>query len=229
MSKTGPRFVLAPRRLSNPERHAVYSGAEFRNQIILLEPRDDRANHLTSPDLLAAAKRYAAGTSLAGSARTADRRDSYERISARERKLVLDTLKQNGLVFIRVEKWDESAEKSVFEIEPLGQASTREEVINQIRTQVYPQTFFAEHIRERLPNFIGQSVAQVDRVYRTTLGFPVPLKEDMVAGAIRCLVEDPDARPLGLRGPRGRDFCGRFVDLSPLRIRGGDSKPPLVC
>jgi hypothetical protein len=218
MSKSSPRFVLAPRRLSNPERHAVYNGAEFRNQIILLEPRDDQANHVINPDLRSAAKRYAAAKSLAGSARMADRRDRYEKISIRERKLVLDTLKQSGLVFIRVEKWDETADKSVFEIEPLGQAASREEVINQIRTQIYPQTYFAEHLRDRLTNFISQSVLQVDRIYRTTLGFPVPLKEDMVAGAIRSLVEDPDARPLGLRGPRGRDFCGQLVNLSPSEL-----------
>ena len=40
----------------------------------------------------------------------------------------------------------------------------------------------------------------------------------MVAGAIRSLIEDPDARSLGLRGPRGRDFCGRFVDFSPSEL-----------
>jgi hypothetical protein len=214
MSKRGPRFVLAPRRLSNPERHALYTGAEYRNQIIFLEPRDEQANHMTNPDLLSAAKRYTAAKSLAESGRTAERRDRYEKISARERKLVLDTLRQTGLVYVRVEQWDEMAERSVFEIEPLGQASTREDVVNQIRTQIYPQTFFAEHLRDRLSTFIGQSVEQVDRVYRTTLGFPVPLKEDMVAGAIRMLVEDPDNRPLGLYGPRGRSFCGELVDLS---------------
>jgi len=218
MSKSGPRFVLAPRRLSNPERHAVYSGAEFRNQIILLEPRDDQANHMTNPDLRSAAKRYVAAKNLAGGARTAERRDRYEKISIRERKLVLDALKQSGLVFMRVEKWDEAADKSVFEIEPLGQAASREEVVNQIRTQIYPQTYFAEHLRDRLTSLMSQSVAQVDRIYRTTLGFPVPLKEDMVAGAIRLLVEDPDTRPLGLRGPRGRDFCGQLVNLSPSEL-----------
>ena len=111
------------------------------------------------------------------------------------------------MVYVRVEQWDETPDRSVFEIEPLGQASTREDVVNQIRTQIYPQTFFAEHLRDRLLTFIGQSVEQVDRVYRTTLGFPVPLKEDMVAGAIRLLVEDPDGRPLGLHGPRGRVFA----------------------
>jgi hypothetical protein len=226
MSKTGPRFVLAPRRLSNPERHAVYNGAEFRNQIILLEPRDDQANHITNPDLLSAAKRYAAAKSLAGNARTADRRDRYEKISIRERKLVLDTLKQTGLVFIRVEKWDETADKSVFEIEPLGQAAIRQEVVDQIRTQIYPQTYFAEHLRDRLANFIGQSVAQVDRIYRTTLGFPVPLIEDMIARAIRPLVEERDTPALGLRGPRGRDFCGQLVELSPSELEEAILSPP---
>jgi hypothetical protein len=218
MSKRGPRFVLASRRLSNPERHALYNGAEYRNQIILLEPRDEQANHMTNPDLLSAAKRYSAAKDLAGNARTADRRDRYEKISVRERKLILDTLKQNGLVYIRVEQWDETADKSVFEIEPLAQASTREDVVNQIRTNIYTQTFFAEHLRDRLSTFIGQSVEQVDRVYRTTLGFPMPLKEDMIAGAIRMLVEDRDGRPLGLYGPRGRSFCGEFVDLTPAEL-----------
>jgi hypothetical protein len=226
MSKTGPRFVLVPRRLSNPERHALYKGAEYRNQIILLEPREDQANHVTNPDLLSAAKRYTAAKSLAGSARTADRRDRYEKIFARESKLLLSTLRQCGMVYIRVEQWDEAADASTFEIEPLGQAATREETVNQIRTQIYPQTYFAEHLRDRLATFIGQTAAQVDRIYRTTLGFPVPLKEDMVAGAIRLLVEDRDSRPLGLRGPRGRDFCGQFVDLSPSELEEAMLSPP---
>jgi hypothetical protein len=226
MSKTGPRFVLAPRRLSNPERHALYKGAEYRNQIILLEPREEQANHVTNPDLLSAAKRYTAAKSLAGNARTADRRDRYEKIFSRESKLLLSTLRQCGMVYIRVEQWDEAVDASTFEIEPLGQAATREETVNQIRTQIYPQTYFAEHLRDRLATFIGQTVAQVDRIYRTTLGFPVPLKEDMVAGAIRLLVEDRDSRPLGLRGPRGRDFCGQFVDLSPSELEEAMLSPP---
>jgi len=218
MSKKGPRFVLASRRLSNPERHALYKGAEYRNQIVLLEPREDQANYMANSDLLSAAKRYAAADNLAGTARTAERRDRYVKISVRERKLLLDTLRQGGLVYIRVERWDETVGGSTFEIEPLGQASTREDVVTLIRTQIYPQTYFAEHLRDRLTTFIGQSVEQVDRLYRTTLGFPVPLKEDMVAGAIRLLVEDGDARPLGLHGPRGRDFCGKFVDLTPSEL-----------
>lgn len=213
--KRAPRFVLAPRRLSNPERHNLYQGAEYRNQILLLEPREDQANHMTNSDLLSAARRYAAALGLAGTPRTtAERRDRYEKIAGRERKLVLDSLKQAGLVYIRVDRWDETVEGTAFEIEPLGQVSTREDVVTFLRKQVYPQTYFAEHLRERLSNFMGRSVEQVDRIYRTTLGFPVPLKEDMVSGAILCLVEDRDTRSLGLLGPRGRSFCGQSVDLT---------------
>src|SRR2546427_13125159 len=40
----------------------------------------------------------------------------------------------------------------------------------------------------------------------------------MVAGAVRSLVEDSDARILGLLGPRGRNFCGQLVDLSPSEL-----------
>jgi hypothetical protein len=226
MSKRGPRFVLVPRRLSGPERHSLYQGAEYRNQIVLLEPREDQANHMVNPDLLTAAKRYETAMGLARTARTAERRDRYEKIAARERKLVLDTLKQGGLVYIRIERWNETAEGTVFEIEPLAQASTREDVVTFLRTQVYPQTFFVEHLRDRLPGLMGQSVEQVDRLYRTTLGFPVPLKEDMVSGAIRLLVEDRETRPLGLLGPRGRSFCGEFVDLSHSELDEAVLSPP---
>jgi hypothetical protein len=140
--------------------------------------------------------------------------------------MLLGTLRQCGLVYIRVEQWDELVNASTFEIEPLGQAATREELVNQIRTQIYPPVLFAEHLRDRLATFLGQSVTQVDRIYRTTLGFPVPLKEDMVASAIRSLVEDPDTRSLGLRGPRGRDFCGQFVELSPSELDEAILSPP---
>jgi hypothetical protein len=89
MSRTSPRFILAPRRLSDQERHALYRGAEMRNQIILLEPKDDAVNHLTNPDLLAAAKRYAAAVELSPSAKNAERRERYDRIANRERNLEL--------------------------------------------------------------------------------------------------------------------------------------------
>lgn len=226
LSKQKHRFVLAPRRLSNPERHALYRGAEQRNQIILLEPRDDGANHMTNRDLLACANRYAAATALVSTAKSAERKDRYERIAKRERKAILDALKEAGLVYTRVDRWADTIEDSVFELEPLGPATNREEVVNFIRTQIFPQTYFMEHIRSQLPAVMGQRIEQVDRLYRTTLGYPVPLKEDMVLGAIRFLVEDSKNRPLGLQGPRGRSFCGQPVDLSAAELEGAILTPP---
>ncbi len=226
LQKRGPRFLLAPRRLSNLERHALYLGAEQRNQIILLEPREDRANHLTNADLLTFAKRYAAANALQPTGKTAERRDRYERIANQERKMIVDTIKQAGLVYTRVERWAETSDQTDWALEPLGQATSREEVVHFIRTQIFPQTLFAEHLRERLTTVIGQRVDQVDRLYRTTLGYPVPLKEDMVVGAILMLVEDRDGRPLGFQGPRGRSFCGERVDLSPSEIDEAILSPP---
>ncbi|MDR4485399.1 MAG: hypothetical protein R3B95_19740, partial [Nitrospirales bacterium] len=226
LSKRGPRFVLAPRRLSNLERHALYIGAEQRNQIILLEPRDERANHLTNADLLIFAKRHAAATTLQQTGKTAERRDRYEKIANQERKMIVDAIKQAGLVYTRVERWSENSNQTEWAIEPLGPATSREEVVQFLRTQIFPQAFFVEHLRERLNTIIGQRVDQVDRLYRITLGYPVPLKEDMVVGAILLLVEDRDNRPLGLQGPRGRSFCGERVDLSPSEIDGAILSPP---
>ncbi len=218
MSKSAPRFVLAPRRLSNQERHALYRGAEMRNQIILVEPRDDAANHLTNPDLLAAAKRHAAAVELAPSAKNAERRERYDKIANRERKLVVDALKQAGLIYVRVERWADTPEASIFEVEPLGAAMSREEVVNFLRTQIYPQAYFTEHLRDRLATIISERVEQIDRLYRTTLGYPVPLREDMVAGAIRTLAEDKASPTIGLQGPRGHSFCGKHVDLTPSEL-----------
>lgn len=218
MSKTSPRFVLAPRRLSNQERHALYRGAEMRNQIILLEPKDEAANHLTNPDLLAAAKRHAAAIELSRSAKNTDRQQRYDRIAHRERTLVIDALKQAGLVYVRIERWAETADVTMFEIEPLGKAMSREEVITALRTEIYPPLRFTEHLRDRLATIIGERVEQIDRLYRTTLGYPVPLRENMVAGALCMLVEDKTAPAIGLQGPRGQSFCGRHVDLTPSEL-----------
>lgn len=214
MSTKGPRFVLAPQRLSNPERHDLYRGVELRNQVLLLEPRDEGANHLTNPDLLAGARRYAASNALASTSKNSERKGRYEKIADRERKQIVETLRRAGLVYIKVETWAEEADQSAFELESLGQTCSREEVVNHLRTQMYSQPYFEEHIRDHLPMLLGQTVEKVDRMYRATLGFPVPLKEDMIAGAIRSLVEDNEACLLGLRAPRGRSFCGQPVALT---------------
>jgi len=208
------RFVLAPRRLSAEERHGLYLGTQMRNQIILLEPRESSSNHLGNPDLLAYAKRVKAANDLANSPGNADLRRRYEDIKRNESLQLLRLLKGAGLAYIRIESWSETAGATQFEEEPLGQASNKLEVVEQLRTQLYPPSLFVEHLRDNLASFIGQRVEQVDRAYRSTLGFPVPLDVPAITQAVRYLAEDP-ARILGLKHQRGGGgFCGEPVALS---------------
>lgn len=210
-SKAGLRFVLSPRRLSNPERHALYHGLELRNQVILLEPRDDAANHTANPDVLSSAKRHVAASGLVASAGTAERRSRYERIAQQERRNVRDFIKGVGLIYVRVEGYAERPEDSVFEQESLGQAADKQAVVDFLRTQIYPRPLLVEHLREHVEQLNGLTVAQVERSYKNTLGFPVPLMIPDVTEAVISLVENKD-RILGLQHQR-RNFCGERVDL----------------
>jgi hypothetical protein len=217
LGKNSPRYVLCPRRLSAIERHNLYFGMELRNQILLFEPREDTANHLANADLLAYAKRAIAADALLPTASTTDRRKRYESIAGKERRDLRDFLRSAGLVYIRVEKWADRPEESVFEQEPLGQASNKEEILQHLRTKIYPQQFIQEHISGRLNSLFGQTVDNVDRVYRNTLGFPVPLTVGAVYDSIRAVAED-SRRMLGLQHTRGNS-CGERVLLGPAELR----------
>jgi hypothetical protein len=216
LSLKGRRFILAPRRLSVEERHALYVGAQKRNQIILLEPRDSAISLLTNADLLAYARRVRAARELANSAGSADSRRRYEDIRAEEVKQLVRLLRQPGLCYVRIEQWAEKAANTRFEEEQLGQSASKAEVVEQLRAHLFPPSLFVEHLRDQINagNFIGQRVEQVDRAYCNNLGFPVPLDVQAVPNAIRQLVEDP-ARILGLKHQRiGGGVCGETVNLS---------------
>lgn len=214
LSLQGRRFVLAPRRLSAEERHALYMGAQKRNQIVLLEPRDGGANLLASPDLLAYARRIKAANELTNAPGSADSRRRYEDIRSEESKQLQRLLRQAGLVYIRIERWAEKPPDVQFEEEPLGQAAGKTEVIEQLRTNVYPPSLFVEHLGNCFDQFFGQRVDQVDRAYRNNPGFPVPLDVAVVTNAIRELVQDP-RRILGVKHQRlGGGACGELVNLS---------------
>jgi hypothetical protein len=224
LPKSGFRFVLSPRRLTLFERHAIYFGAELRNQILLFEPRDDAANLLANPDIIATAKRSMAASSLIPSAGSPERRKRYERISTEERKSAKDLIKAAGIAYIKVEKWKERVEDCVFEIENLGQASDRQTILDHIKRQFYPPPRFVEHITENLDSFYGKTISQVDRIYKSTLGYPVPIMMPEVSDAIVTLVEDRD-RLLGLQHQR-RNFCGEHVSLSPGELHEATLTPP---
>lgn len=211
LSKNTLRFVLSPRRLSAYERHAIYFGAEIRNQIILLEPRDDAANHLTNRDILVAAKRCIAAANLAPTSSTADRRNRYERIAEQERRNIRDFIKSGGLVYVRIEEWREKPEESIFELESVGQASEKQSMLDHLRRQLYPQALIIEHLRDHLDLFYGKTIAQVERIYKSTPGFPVPIMVPDISNAVIEIVQDRN-RVLGLQHQR-RNFCGEHVDL----------------
>jgi hypothetical protein len=208
-----PRFILAPRRLSVPERHALYHGTQLRNQILLLEPRDGRADHLNNADLIAYARRQKAARDLADVPGTgAERRAKFERIEREQSQNIQRVIRAAGLVYVRIETWSETPEDMIFEEENLGSASSKEEVLTFLRTQIYPPTLFVEHLRARRNELFGNRVEQIDRLYRNTLGFPVPLSVGIVAAAVKALVEDK-ARIAGLQHQRG-NFCGEPVQLA---------------
>ncbi|MFQ5659001.1 MAG: hypothetical protein ACE5GZ_01135 [Gammaproteobacteria bacterium] len=214
LPKQSPRYILSPRRLSLDERHALYQGMQLRNQILLLEPKNNRVDHLVNPDLIALAKRLKSARQLADSASNTERRGRFERIEREQTQHIQRILKSAGLVYVRIDQWADRPEQTQFEEESLGQASSKEQVQDFLRTQIFPPSLFQEHIRERLQTLIGQRIEQVDRAYRNTLGYPVPLSTAMVSSAIRGLVED-GGRILGLQHPRaGGGFCGERVTLS---------------
>ena len=219
-----PRYVLASRRLSAPERHDLYAGLSRRNQILLLEPRDRRVDHLVNPDLLALARGIRAAVRLAESASSSERRNRFERIARERTQELVRLLRSAGLVYIRIDEWAETPDRSSFEEETLGSASTREEVLTFLRTKVFPGVLFEEHLRDRLDDFFGQRVDQIDRAYRNTLGFPVPLTVDMVSKALVSLAEDP-MRVAGLQHTRGH-FCSEHVRLAEPELAAAVLTPP---
>ena len=70
-----------------------------------------------------------------------------------------------------------------------------------------------------MDSLVGKTISQVEGLYRSTLGYPVPLSVPAISGAIIGLVEDRN-RVLGLRHTR-RNFCGEHVML-------GDGELPLA-
>ena len=145
LDRKPPRYVLAPRRLSAPERHGLYTGLERRNQILLLEPRDARVDHLANPDMLALAHGIRAAAQLAESASSGERRNRFERIAKERTQEIVRLLKSAGLVYVRIDEWAEAPDRTVFEEESLGSASTREEVLTFLRIRIFPDSLFEEH------------------------------------------------------------------------------------
>jgi len=209
MDKHGIRWCLAPRRLRPEERHGLYFGLSLRNQVILLEPHDEQFNLDRHPDLLKWAKRAKAADDLARNTADRDRREAYERIGREDRKHITDTIRRAGLVFTHFEQFGNTPRDVHVEFEPLGNARTKDEVLQKISTAYFPEQIVAEHIFDRLADVEGKTVAAIEQEYRNTLGFPIIMSQSAWDNAIRQLCKDSK---VGIRHQRGNQ-CGKTPDL----------------
>lgn len=228
LDKDRLRWVLAPRRLAAEDRHALYHGLSMRNQVILLEPREEKFNLEGHADLLKWAKRLIAAQSLIDMTREASRREQYERIAREDRGHILGQIRRAGLSYIRFEPQPTGL---LIEGESLGTAVSKEEVVTQLSQRIYPPQLIAEHLVAQLDKIKGRPVREVDREYRSTLGFPVPTHAGSVTRAIRLLCKD---RKLGVYHHRG-NACGNDPSLNDTELleatlgepfEGADVGPP---
>ncbi len=214
LDKDRLRYVLAPRRLNAGERHSLYFGLSMRNQIVLLEPRDDSFNLDTNADLIKWAKRLITAQRLIAGTQDTSHRSQYDRISREDRQNVINAIRRAGLVYIRFERFGTSPDDDVVDEMSLGSSSSREDVQREMREKIFPVQFFEEHLGKRLKDIKGLTVAEVDREYRNTIGFPVPTLYDSIGRAIRELCR---AGKISVRHPRG-DSCGQNPDLSETEL-----------
>ena len=199
------RFVLAPRRLSPDDRHAVYYGQSNRNMIILFEPRNKDFDALKNPDILKWAQRHIAASDLQTAAGTAERRRQFEKIAREDKDYIVDAFRKAGFAYIKIERFGEQPIDDAVEIELLGSASSRPEVDLKLSQQFYPIQLFEEHLLENIANYTGKRLRDIERVYRETLGYPVPTHVTKIREAMANLCV---RKEIGLRHAKD-SACGR--------------------
>jgi hypothetical protein len=204
-----PRYVLAPRRLTSEERHMLYYGLPNRNLVILLEPKSKDFNALENPDIIKWGQRYIAAAELANSASSAERRRQFERIAKEDRDYIVRAFKSAGFAFAHIQQYGASPADDLVELEPLGNVTTREEVATKLRQDFFPVQLFEEHLSATLPDVFGKHVRDIERTYRETLGYPVPIHDTTILDALTGLCT---RRQIGIRHERD-DSCGRKPQL----------------
>jgi hypothetical protein len=197
------RFVLSPKRLDAAERVALFHGAEYRNQIVLLEPKADSFNIYINPDITKWAQRAIAATLLLDSASDAERTRQYEKIARDDTGFIIGEFRKAGLSFVWVQPSD--AREFHVELEPLGTATSHSEVKDFLSKHVFPRQVFEEHLVQRIKEVFGKTFREIDNEYRKTLGFPVRIAESTLRDAIKNLCI---SKQVGLEG--ARRFCGEM-------------------
>jgi hypothetical protein len=209
-----PRYVLAPRRLTKEERHALYFGLSNRNLVILLEPKSKDFSALENPDIIKWAQRHIAAAELGNSAGSAERRRQFERIAKEDKDYILRAFKNAGLSFASVQKYAASAADDQVELEPLGNVTTREEVAAKLRQQFFPVQLFEEHVTAHLVDYFGQRIRDVERIYRETLGYPIAVHETTIRDALWSLCLQ---KQIGIKHEKD-SACGRKPQLADAEL-----------
>jgi len=224
LAKDRVRFVLAPKRLKPEDRHALFHGLEFRNQVLLLEPRDKEFDLNRNADLLHWAKRQIAVDALLVSTEQPELRDTYERIKRADRKYCVDAIRRAGLVYISWQKYGATAQEDIVEEEEITSRDlSAAEVVRAIHDRLFPVQVVVEHLGSRLSSLLGKSVRAIERDYKSTLTYPVPLYESVVPKAVRQLARDG---VLSVQHPRG-NYSHEDPDLSDTELLEATVGPPL--
>lgn len=218
------RFVLAPKRLKAAERHELFSGLEFRNQVVLLEPKEATFDLDRHPDLMKWARRQVAAQELAALSDDGERRANYERIQRQDKGHCVSAIRKAGLVLIRWEKFGATESEDTCEEEIVsGQELSRAGVVQFLTTDLFPEQAFVDHLSDRRESLYGQPVKVVERDYQQVLGYPIPVGE-MVLRALRKMCTESR---IGLRHSRD-NACGRMPNLSMSELREATIDAPFV-
>ena len=214
MEKSRLRYVLAGRRLTQEERHNIYYGMDFRNLIILLEPKDENFQLQNDKDLLKWAKRVLAAKGLVEGTKKASQKAEYERIVRSDQSYILDRIKKAGLVLISWDRYGTSVEEDQIELEPITGDCSKDKVIEAISQLFYPQLVFKEHLEARLDQIKEKLVKEIDEEYKKTIAFPVPAIVRAVSSAIRVLCKES---VIGIQHSRG-NYCGTNPGLTETEL-----------
>ncbi|HZX15017.1 MAG TPA: hypothetical protein VFF49_11535 [Thermodesulfobacteriota bacterium] len=213
LDKNRLRYVLSPRKLNQEERHELFHGVPIRNQVILLEPKDQKFNLNIHSDLLKWAKRQLAAKELTETAKDSTRRSEYERIAREDKSHCIEAIKRAGLVFTKWEEYGQTANEDRVEEEAIS-GNSREDVLNFLSQKLFPIQLFEEHLLSRLHEIIGSTVKDIDRQYRSTIGFHVPTTVRTVSQALRELCKNGQ---VSIRHPRG-NFCRENPNLTETEL-----------
>jgi len=215
LEKNRLRYILSPRKLGQEERHQLFHGIPMRNQVVLLEPKDPDFNLDTDKDLIKWAQRQLAARDLTGTTKDSSRRAEYERIEKEDKQNSVEAIKRAGLAYIHWENYGATAGEDSIEEEAIPGVSG-EDVRKYLSQQLFPPQLFEEHISARLNDVLNLSVKDIDRRYRSILGFPVPVTVRSVSQALREMCRN---KKISIKHPRG-NFCGENPNLTETELFG---------